>query len=69
MSIYKKANTFTGTSEKERFINMLIGLIFYFICTDIINLVRIPLKRKINKLIGQVKTRKKIERDDHEKSI
>jgi len=58
LSAYKKASTFTGMNEKDRFINMLVGLIFYFICTDIINLVRIPLKRKINKLIGQVKKRK-----------
>lgn len=64
MSVYKKVSTFTGVNEKERFINMLVGLIFYYVCMDIINLVRIPLKRKLNKLIGQVKDRKGVKGKD-----
>ena len=67
MSIYKKANTFTGASEKDRFVNTLVGLIFYFICTDIINLIRIPLKKKISRLVEQAKEKRNRRKDDHEK--
>ena len=65
MSVYKKVNTFTGVSEKDRFINTFLGLIFYFVCTDIINLVRIPLKRKINRLIWRIRDRKNVEKESH----
>jgi len=58
-------NTFAGISEKDRFINTFLGLIFYFVCTDIINLVRIPLKKRINRLIWQIKDRKNVKKELH----
>ena len=58
-----------GAHEKERFINTFVGLVFYFVCVDVINLVRIPLRKKINKLIWRVRDRKNIKGESsHDKS-
>ena len=63
MSIYRRAQMTDAvggmaTDGKARFISTFVGLICYFVAIDLINLVRIPLRRKIRDTFLSIKSKR-----------